>query len=52
MEWCKQNGAVFNDETFYMAADQCAGIQVLGWLKLNDCPWGVLSLELFKPMDL
>ena len=31
-----------------MAADQCAGIQVLGWLKLNDCPWGELSIELAR----
>ena len=51
MEWCLHNRAVFNDKTFYMAS--CKNkIEVLEWLKLNDCPWGVLSLQLPRNVDI
>ena len=46
MEWCLHNGGVFNDRTFYLAAmGYSVKIEVLAWLKLNDCPWGFLSLR-------
>ena len=44
MEWCEQNGAVFDDKTFYVAAHS-GKIEALEWLKLNECPWGCLSLQ-------
>ena len=52
MEWCTQNGCIFNDSTFFEATasgnqmvDSSKKIQVLEWLKDNDCQWGVLSLK-------
>ena len=43
-EWCLQDGCVFNDDTFECGAHS-GKIEVLEWLKLNDCPWGILSLQ-------
>ena len=43
IEWCTQNGCNLNEHTFSAAFD--AKIEVLEWLKLNNCPWGVVSIE-------
>ena len=44
IEWCLQNGAVLDEQTFWCGV-QSKKIEVLEWLKLNECPWGNLSLE-------
>ena len=43
MEWCTQNGCVFNDWTFHYPFS--GKIKVLKWLKSKDCHRRVLSNE-------
>ena len=47
MEWCLQNGGSYNDNTFLYAI-YSGKIETLEYLKLNECPWGILSIELAR----